>query len=80
MVLQQSVCLNGDRIRGRGTESASGFGPGDRIRGGTRSAVTPAGDLVVDVKTKLSIAGCLTASEFAFTSEQHGRLVYEAAF
>ena len=26
------------------------------------------------------IAGCLTASEFAFTSEQHGRLVYEAAF
>ena len=29
-------CLSqGDRIRGRGTESASGFGPGDRIRGGT---------------------------------------------
>ena len=41
---------------------------------------SPAGDLVVDVKTKMSIAGCLTASEFAFTSEQHGRLVYEAAF
>ena len=30
----------------RGTDSASGFGPGDRIRGGigTRSAVTPAGN------------------------------------
>ena len=28
-------------------------------------------DLVVDVKTNLSTAGCLTASEFAFTSEQH---------
>ena len=41
---------------------------------------SPAGDLVVDVKTKLSIAGCLTASEFVFTSEQHGRLVCEAAF
>ena len=41
---------------------------------------SPAGDLVADVTTKLSIAGCLTASEFAFTSEQHGRLVYEAAF
>ena len=41
---------------------------------------TPSGDLVADVKTKLSIAGCLTASEFGFTSEQHGRLVYEAAF
>ena len=41
---------------------------------------SPAGDLVADIKTKLSIAGCLTASEFAFTSEQHGRLVYEAAF
>ena len=38
-----------------------------------------AGDLVSDVKTKLSTAGCLTASEFVFTSEQHGRLVYEAA-
>ena len=40
-----------------------------------------AGDLVGDVKTKLSTAGCLTASEFVFyfTSEQHGRLVYEAA-
>ena len=36
--------------------------------------------LVADVKTKLSTAGCLTASEFAFTSEQHGRLVYESAF
>ena len=34
--------VKGDRIRGRGTESASGFGSGDRIRGGTRSAVTPA--------------------------------------
>ena len=34
---------------------------------------SPAGDLVADVKTKLSTAGCLTASEFAFTSEQHGR-------
>ena len=34
-----------------------------------------AGDLVVDVKTKLSTAGCLTASEFVFTSEQLGRLV-----
>ena len=31
-----------------------------------------AGDLVGDVKTKLSTAGCLTASEFVFTSEQHG--------
>ena len=41
---------------------------------------SPVGDLVADVKTKLSIAGCLTASESAFTSEQHGRLVYEAAF
>ena len=40
-----------------------------------------AGDLVGDVKTKLSTAGCLTASEFVFfTSEQHDRLVYEAAF
>ena len=28
---------------------------------------SPAGDLVADVTTKLSIAGCLTASEFAFT-------------
>ena len=36
--------------------------------------------IVADVKTKLYTAGCLTASEFAFTSEQHGRLVYEAAF
>ena len=36
--------------------------------------------MLVDVKTKSSIAGCLTASEFAFTSEQHGKLVYEAAF
>ena len=29
------------------------------------------GDLVGDVKTKLSTAGCLTASEFVFTSKQH---------
>ena len=29
----------------------------------------------------MSTAGCLTASEFVFfTSEQHGGLVYEAAF
>ena len=39
-----------------------------------------AGDLVGDVKTELSTAGCLTVSEFVFTSEQHGRLVCEAAF
>ena len=31
---------------------------------------------VGDVETKLSTAGCLTASEFVFTSEQNGRLVY----
>ena len=37
-------------------------------------------DLVGDVKTKLSTTGCLTANEFVFTSEQHGRFVYEAAF
>ena len=43
-------------------------------------SLSPAGDLVADVKTKLSIAGCLTASEFAFTSEQYRRVVYEAAF
>ena len=31
-----------------------------------------AGDLFGDVKTKLSTVGCLKASEFVFTSEQHG--------
>ena len=35
-----------------------------------------AGDLVGNIKTKLSTAGCLTASEFVFTSEQNGRFVH----
>ena len=29
---------------------------------------------------KMSTAGGLTASEFVFTSERHGRLVFEASF
>ena len=41
------------------------------------------GDLVGDLKTKLStavLAALQLVSCFFFTSEQHGRLVYEAAF
>ena len=30
-------------------------------------------------KDNLSTTGCLTASEFVFTSEKRGRLVYEAS-
>ena len=38
---------------------------------GVIAYLTIAGDLVGDVETKLSTAGCLTASELVFTSEQH---------
>ena len=38
------------------------------------------GDLVGDIKTNFLLLAALQLVSFVFTSEQHGRLVYEAAF